>query len=105
MSDETNFFENEEVLIRNTFLNSKNAPIADIFMKQNGNLFNQLLLQEHQSKLRWTDQGQDIKEKLESMVVPHEDIIKQKQTVSKKSYVKSCIKVKKPKKIIIFNTF
>ncbi|KRX09096.1 hypothetical protein PPERSA_08812 [Pseudocohnilembus persalinus] len=90
--DNVNVFECEELLIRNTFLNSKNEQIADIFMKQNAALFHQILLQDLNQKITWSDFGQNQKEKLESKVFPHQDIITTKLQPSQKKFIKSILK-------------
>ncbi|KAL4429696.1 hypothetical protein ABPG74_017105 [Tetrahymena malaccensis] len=94
LSDESGKIESEELLVRNTFLNARNAPIADIFSDPQANL--RALNKDIRAKLRWKDNGLNDRTKLNYEEIPYEnfeiDIKNGKRNTQKKSFVKSCLK-------------
>ncbi|EAS06531.2 dual specificity phosphatase domain protein (macronuclear) [Tetrahymena thermophila SB210] len=94
LSDESGRIESEELLVRNTFLNARNAPIADIFSDPQANL--KALNKDIRAKLRWKDNGLNDRTKLNYEEIPYEnfeiDIKNGKKNGQKKTFVKSCLK-------------
>ncbi|KAL4473170.1 hypothetical protein ABPG72_007400 [Tetrahymena utriculariae] len=94
LSDESGRIESEELLVRNTFLNARNAPIADIFSDPQANL--RALNKDIRAKLKWKDNGLNDRTKLNYEEIPYEnfetDIKNGKKNVQKKTFVKSCLK-------------
>lgn len=91
VKDDSKSLTCEELIITNTFINSKNGQIADIFLNSEINAS----VQQKQiiNKIQWPDNGAEDQQMLISAIIPYEEYIKPTKISTTKSYIKSCLKV------------